>query len=135
VAGIGWYALLDEPPAPPDSANWGLMTNDLRRKPSYRAMTRAPSMGLRPRVSVAPRIARSALAAPGLAVSLTARRSGTITLELRRGSELVGNLLVRVQKGRRRVVRLRLRGASRAAYTVVVRSARGATVRRGLRVR
>jgi hypothetical protein len=41
VAGMGWFTLLDEPPAP-GSANWGLMRADGEPKPSYNAYKRVP---------------------------------------------------------------------------------------------
>lgn len=44
VAGLGWFALLDEPEAPPQSANWGVLTYGLRRKPAFAALRDAPSV-------------------------------------------------------------------------------------------
>lgn len=41
VAGMGWFTLLDEPPAP-GSANWGLMRADGTPKPAYDAFKRLP---------------------------------------------------------------------------------------------
>ena len=41
VAGLGWIGLLDESPAVPNPANWGLMTHDGRPKPAYHAYRRA----------------------------------------------------------------------------------------------
>lgn len=41
VAGMGWFTLLDEPPAP-GSANWGLMRADGTPKPAYDAYKRLP---------------------------------------------------------------------------------------------
>jgi hypothetical protein len=41
VAGMGWFSLLDEPPAP-GSANWGLLRSDGTPKPSYSAYKNAP---------------------------------------------------------------------------------------------
>jgi hypothetical protein len=43
VAGLGWFALLDEPVAP-GSANWGVLTHGLRRKPAFDALKNAPSV-------------------------------------------------------------------------------------------
>jgi hypothetical protein len=41
VAGLGWFSLLDEPPAL-GSANWGLLHSDGTPKPSYGAYKRLP---------------------------------------------------------------------------------------------
>jgi hypothetical protein len=41
VAGMAWFTLLDEPPAP-GSANWGLLRSDGTRKPSYGAYKNVP---------------------------------------------------------------------------------------------
>jgi len=41
VAGMGWFTLLDEPPAP-GSANWGLLRSDGEPKPAYNAYRTAP---------------------------------------------------------------------------------------------
>ncbi|HEV2776021.1 MAG TPA: hypothetical protein VGV90_10555, partial [Solirubrobacteraceae bacterium] len=88
VAGLGWYSLLDEPPAP-DSANTGLMTHALKRKPAFAAMRRAPSERLRPAVTARATISRAALRSPtGLKVTVTPRATGAVVVELRRGSIL-----------------------------------------------
>jgi hypothetical protein len=41
VAGMGWFTLLDEPPAP-GSANWGLLRADGTAKPSFAAFMHVP---------------------------------------------------------------------------------------------
>ena len=41
VAAMGWFTLLDEPPAP-GSANWGLMNSDGTPKPSFTAFKNVP---------------------------------------------------------------------------------------------
>lgn len=41
VAGMGWFTLLDEPPAP-GSANWGLLRSDGEPKPAFGAYRTAP---------------------------------------------------------------------------------------------
>jgi hypothetical protein len=41
VAGMGWFTLLDEPPAP-GSANWGLLRADGTPKPAYNAYKSLP---------------------------------------------------------------------------------------------
>jgi len=41
VAGMGWFTLLDEPPAP-GSADWGLMRSDGTPKPSFAAYAQLP---------------------------------------------------------------------------------------------
>jgi hypothetical protein len=124
VAGLGWVSLLDEPEAP-GSANWGLLTNPLRPKPSFAAMVRAPSERLRPRVVV-----------KRLRVAVTPRRDGVIRVELRRGHRRLARVSVYGRTGRRRTLRMRpgLRDPA-GRYTVIVRSSsRAATVRRSTRV-
>jgi hypothetical protein len=41
VAGLGWFTLLDQPPAP-ESANWGLMTASGEAKPAFGAYRAVP---------------------------------------------------------------------------------------------
>lgn len=134
VAGMGWHALLDEPPAPPDSANWGLMTYDLARKPAFAALARAPSRRLSPFVSAPTRLSRGSLRAGGLAVTLLARGEGRITVELRRGSRLLDRARVRATIGARRTLHLRPASATAGRYQLVVRATRGETIRRVVRV-
>ena len=140
VAGLGWFALLDEPPAP-NSANVGLMTYALQRKPAFGAMLRAPSERLRPAVTVAPIVSRTRLRSPtGLAVTVTPKSTGAILVELRRGSAVRARTRLAGRPGRRATARLRpARTATAAAmpgrYVVEVHAPRAATVRRSVRVR
>jgi hypothetical protein len=135
VAGIGWLALLDEPPAP-DSANTGLMTHALKRKPAFAAMRRAPSERLRPAVTARATISRPALRSPsGLKVTVTPRATGAVVVELRRGSILRARVRLTGRAGRRVTARLRSASATPGRHVVSVRAARGSTVRRGVRVR
>ena len=133
VAGVGWLALLDEPPAP-DGANWGLLTHALRRKPAFGAMRRAPSERLRPAVRVARTVARVTLRRRGLLLRVTPKAAGQVTVELRSGAVARARARAPGVAGRRRSVRLRasLRPGS---YTVIVRAARATSVQRLLRVR
>jgi hypothetical protein len=133
VAGLGWLDLLDEPPTA-TSANWGLLTYALQRKPAFAAFARAPSERLRPAVRVAASIGRAALASRGLAVRVTPRAGGTISVELRRAGRLAARARTRGTAGSASAPRLRAR-VRPGTYTVAVRSARAATVRRALRVR
>ncbi len=131
VAGLGWLSLLDEPAAP-GSANWGLMTYALARKPAFAAFVRAPSARLRPQVRV--RRARGG-AALAVKIVVTPRRDGIVRVELRRGSRRLDRATVLGRAGTARTVRLRHAPASAGSYTVVVRTLRGATLRRTLRLR
>lgn len=132
VAGVGWLALLDEPPSA-GSANWGLLTHDAQPKPAFAAMRRAPSERLRPRVHVATTIARATLRRRGLPVRVTPKASGAIVVELRSGSRIGARTRGAGRAGRPRT--LRLRGGLRPGrYTLRVRSARGASVRTSVRV-
>jgi hypothetical protein len=135
VAGLGWLGLLDEPPAP-QSANFGLMTYGLARKPAFAAMQRAPAERLRPAVS-APPVVPSALLRlpPGLSVAVTPRASGAIVVALRRGATTIATTRLTGGSGRRVTAHLRSPAAAPGRYVVSVRAARAATVRRAVRIR
>ncbi|MCA1587133.1 MAG: hypothetical protein LC744_00145 [Chloroflexi bacterium] len=133
VAGVGWLGLLDEPPAP-DSANWGLLTYALQRKPAFAAMVRAPSERRRPAVRTARRTSRASLRARGLAVRIVQRRSGRVTIELREGRRLKARVRLRGVAGRARTIRLRA-AVARGQHTVKVQAPGAPTVRRQVYVR
>jgi hypothetical protein len=133
VAGLGWLSLLDEPPSA-DSANWGLLTYALHRKPAFSAMQRAPSERLRPAVRVARTARRATLRRRGLAVQVTPRAAGPVTVQLRAGTRLRARLRVAGAAGRSRTLRLRTSVAT-GNYTLRVRCARGASVWSTLTVR
>ena len=133
VAGLGWLALLDESAAA-DSANWGLLTYALQRKPAFAAMARAPSERHRPAVRAARRTSRASLRAGGLAVSVVPRRSGRVTIELRKGTRLRSRVRLRGVAGRARTIRVRA-AVGRGQYTVKVHTLGGPTVRRQVDVR
>ena len=135
VAGLGWLTLLDEPPAS-DSANTGLMTYDLQRKPAFAAMRRAPSERLRPAVTAPATISRASLrGSRGLKVTVTPRASGSVIVELRRGSNVRDRVRVSGRPGRRVTATLRSSLATTGRHVVGVRAARAVTVRRAVRVR
>ncbi len=135
VAGLGWLALLDEPPSA-DSANWGLLTYAQERKPAFEAMLRAPSERLRPVVRAARAIASATLRRRGLAVAVTPRASGRIRVDLRSGSRqrMRARATATSSAGRRRTLRLRAT-LRRGRYTLTVRAPRGASVSRALTIR
>ena len=133
VAGLGWLSLLDEPPTH-DSANWGLLTHALERKPAFAAMARAPSERLRPRVRVSRSVSRPTLRTRGLAVRVIPRRSGLFRAELWRGSTRVKQVRFRGVAGRARTVRVRS-AALRRTHTIKVHSSHGATVSKNVAVR
>jgi hypothetical protein len=134
VAGLGWLGLLDAPPAP-DSANTGLMTYALARKPAFAAMKNAPSERARPVVGVATTIARAALRSTGLEVFVTPRVGGPLVVELRRGGALKLRVRGTGRAGSRKTLRLRGADLPAGRYAVTVSAPRAATVRRGVRVR
>ena len=134
VSGLGWFGLVDEAPAA-TSANWGLLTYGLERKPSFAALARAPSERLAPRVRAATSASVSSLRGRGLAVTVVPRSSGPLVVELRRGGRRVARLRAQGVAGRSHSVRLRFSAALRGPHTLAVRAARAATVRRALRVR
>jgi hypothetical protein len=134
VVGLGWLDLLDEP-AVPQNALWGLLTYDLRPKPSFFAMQSAPSERLRPVLRVAEQTRRSTLAGRGLLVTVVPRIGGPIRLELRRAGPVLRRVIVRGRAGHSDRVRLLRRLAPSGRYTVSARSSRGATVDRVVVVR
>ena len=135
VAGLGWYSLLDEPPAA-DSANTGLMTDALERKPAFAAMARAPSQRFRPIVSAPSAVGRARLRSPrGLKIIVTPRATGTVVVELRSGSAVRDRVRLTGRAGRRVTARLRSTLAARGRLVVGVSAARGSIVRRGVSVR
>ena len=135
VAGLGWLGLLDDPPTS-DSANFGLMTYALRKKPAFAAMYRAPSQRLRPKVSTTATVRRARLRTPtGLAVTLTPKSTGPVVVELRRGPAVRARTRVAGRAGRPVTARLRSSTATPGAHVVHVRAPRAATVRRAVRVR
>jgi|GEM_PF-303513 len=128
IAGIGWLALLDEAPAP-DSANWGLLTHALARKPAFAAMQRAPSERLRPVVRVPRRPARATLRRSGLAVTVTPKAVGPVTVEMLSGARVRARVRGTGAAGRSRTLRLRA-ALPAGRYTLRVRAARAAAVLR-----
>lgn len=135
VAGLGWVALLDEPPAP-DSANWGVMTHGLERKPAFAALQRAPSERLRPVVTAPAAVSRARLRGrAGIAVAVMPRAAGAVVVELRRGATVRARTRLTGSPGRRVTARLRSAAAAPGRYVVHVRAARATTVRRTVRLR
>jgi hypothetical protein len=133
VAGIGWLGLLDESAAS-DGGNWGLLTYGVQRKPAFAAMQRAPSERLRPAVRVAAAAMRTTLRRRGLAVTVTPRAAGRVTVQLRAGTRVRARVRASGVAGRSRT--LRLRGSLRPGrYTVNVRSGGGASVNRAFSLR
>lgn len=133
VAGLGWYALLDEPPQP-SSANWGLLTHALVRKPAFAAYAAAPSHRRRPTVRAPASVRRATLRRLGIAVGVVPRAPGTIELELRRGGRALARRRAAGTGGEATTIRLRAT-LRRGSYVLVVRAAGASSVRRALRVR
>jgi len=133
VAGLGWLDLIDEAPTQ-TSANWGLLTHALARKPAFAAMMAAPSMRLRPAVTLAPSVSRTTLRRSGMRIRVTPRAAGRITIELRRNDRVRMRIRTTGQTGRTRTVRLRTTQPA-GRYSVSVRAARATSVRRPLRIR
>ena len=134
VAGLGWLALLDEPQRS-GSSNWGLLTDGGARKPAYDAFRAARGERFRPEVAVARRVRARAVARRGLAVRVTPVRGGSVSVELRRGSRVVARVKRGARAGGSRRLRLRVRRLPRGSYACIVRTPRGATVRRRVQVR
>jgi hypothetical protein len=134
VAGIGWLTLLDEAPAP-DSANFGLLTAALQRKPAFAAMALAPSERARPAVATAATARRAQLPTTGLKVTVTPRAAGTIVVELRRAAQLAARARATGRSGVRTTLRVRGTHVAAGRYVLTVKAPHGATVRRSVRVR
>jgi len=130
VAGLGWLALVDEPPAE-NSANWGLLTSTLDRKPAWFAFYGAPSRRHAARVSMAGTVRSGWISSRGIAVRVRVRTGGRHSVQLRRRGKLVR--VVRLTRSG--TARLRLRSARRGLYSVRILSPRGETQERRLRVR
>jgi len=134
VAGLGWLSLLDEPERP-GSSNWGLLTASGERKPAFGAYRSAPSERFRPAVRARRRLRRGALASRGLTVRIGARVGGTATVQLNRGHRRVARVRKRIGASRTTAFHLRSRAAKKGHYRLIVRTPRAPTVRRGLTVR
>lgn len=131
VSGLGWFGLIDQPPAP-TASNWGLLTSKLARKPAYDAFYDAPSRRHAAVVSVPKTVRLAWIKRRGLGVRVSVRSAGMHTLHLRRG-----NRIIRIARfnGSAKTVRLRSRLARRGTYTVRVLTPRGETQVRTVRVR
>lgn len=130
VAGLGWLALVDEPPAR-NSANWGLLTSTLDRKPAWFAFYSAPSRRHAARVSMAGTVRARWMRSRGLGVRVRVRTGGRHSVQLRRRGKIVR--VVRLTRSG--TARLRLRSPRRGLYSVRILSPRGETQERTLRVR
>jgi len=138
IAGLGWFSLYDRTDLTPN-ANWGLLTGAGKRKPSYFAYRRAPSVGLRPAVRLAhsrlPAVAPARRRRPPL-VLVRPRAKGKVSAELRSAR---GALVRRVAMSGTPGSWIRLlrapRRLRRGRYMIVVDAARGERVRRTLVVR
>jgi len=136
VAGLGWLSLLDQPERNPGAgSNWGLLTETGAAKPAYAAFRSAPSEQFRPVVRAPRTVTRSALRRRGLAVKVRPRTAGRVIVELRRGKRRLGRATSRVPAGATRTIVVRSRTARGGRVTSVVRTSRGATVRRSTVVR
>ncbi len=135
VAGLGWLSLLDAPESKL-STNYGLLTADGTRKPSFAAFLRAPSRAFRPAVRVGPSIRRGRALRRGIPVRVKARSAGRVIAVLQRRGRRVARRSGRARvSGAGLVLRLRARRLSRGAYTLTVDAPRGERVRRRIRVR
>lgn len=131
VAGMGWIGLVDAPG--PNGSLFGLLTTSLERKPAFDAFRDAPSVRHTPTISVARRISSGRLGERGLGIRVRPRTPGRVTIELRRR----GRRVLRTQTdGRQQAQTVRLRGRRRARgiYDLMVRSPRGETYSKRVRV-
>ena len=134
VAGLGWLSLLDQPERG-GSSNWGLLTAKGQPKPAYQAFRRSPSERFRPAVHARAAIRRAALARQGLRVRIRPRFGGRVSVRLIKSGRPIARASRKLRAGARSTIGLRTRRVRRGRYVLVVSTSRGATVRRGLRVR
>ena len=134
VAGLGWLSLLDERERT-GSSNWGLLTADGQRKPSYGAYRSAPSERFRPSLRAPRRVRRAVLARGRLRVRVRARLGGRISVQLNRGTRQVARARRSVGTSRAVTLLLRVQQPRRGRYRLIVRAPRAATVRRLITVR
>jgi len=135
VAGLGWLALQDQPESDL-SANFGLITADGTRKPSFRAFRRAPSRAFRPDVSVRRSIRLGRAAKTGISVRVRARTAGRVTAVLqRRGRHIVRHSAMGAASESGLVLSLRSTRLTRGDYILTVDAPRGERVERRLTVR
>ncbi len=135
VAGLGWLALQDDPESKL-SRNYGLITADGTRKPSFRAFRRAPSRAFRPEVRVARSIRLGRAAKRGIAVRVNPRSSGRVTAVLqRRGRRVARRSAKGAASGAGLVLTLRPLRLAPGAYILKVDAPRGERVVRRIRVR
>jgi len=135
VAGLGWLALQDEPESDL-SANYGLMTADGERKPSFEAFQRAPSRAFRPEVRVRRALRLGRAAKQGISVRVRARSAGRVTAVLqRRGRRIVRRSASGAASEAGLVLSLRPTRLTRGDYILTVDAPRGERVVRRLTVR
>ncbi len=135
VAGLGWAALEDEPESNL-SANFGLITADGTRKPSFRAFRRAPSRAFRPDVRVRRSIRLDRAARKGISVHVRARSAGRVTAVLqRRGRHIVRHSATGAASESGLMLSLRPTRLTRGEYILTVDAPRGERVERRLTVR
>jgi hypothetical protein len=134
VAGLGWLSLLDERERA-GSSNWGLLTAGGERKPSYAAYRTAPSERFRPAVRAPKRLRRAGLARGRLRVQVRVSLAGRTTVQLNRGTRRVARVRRSVGASSTATIRLRVRRPSRGRYRLIVRAPRAPTIRRSVTVR
>jgi hypothetical protein len=134
VAGMGWIGLEDAPESNL-STNFGLITADGTRKPSFYAFRRAPSRAFRPTVRVR-RYIRAGAAKRGISVRVRARSAGRVIAVLqRRGQRIDGRSATAGNSASGVVLKLRPRRLARGDYILTVDAPRGERVVRRLTVR
>ena len=135
VAGLGWLGLEDAPESNL-STNFGLITADGTRKPSFYAFRRAPSRAFRPAVRVRRSIGRRRAAKEGISVRVMARSAGRVTAVLQRhGQRIVGHSATAGASGAGLALTLRPVRLAHGDYVLKVDAPRGERVVRRLTVR
>ena len=126
VAGLGWFTLLDEPPAP-GSANLGILDSEGNPKPAFEAFRAAPSRRHRPGVRVE---RRTRVGARRLVVAIEPRASGQVNVSLVRRGRTIRRYRRMGSTGVVLRLRLRVRRLKKDRYAIVVRAPRGERVTR-----
>jgi len=133
VAGMGWLSLSDQPSAP-GSANWGLLTSKITKKPSYAAFRDAPAVRFRPTVRAPSRMSIRDVAAGRLGVRVRVRVRGRLSVRLLRRGRAVAVARRGLASGKSAFLRLRYAG-HKGKVVIEVRAQRAETVRRALTIR
>lgn len=135
VAGLGWLALEDQTESKL-STNFGLITAEGERKPSFRAFRRAPSRRFRPAVRAPRSMGLERARSRGIPIRVRSRAAGRVTVTLRRrGRDVVHGVAAMSASAAQVTLSLHPERLTRGGYILAVDAPRGERVFRRLAVR